>query len=401
MTAHSMDKRQLLAICLCFSLISFEATSTVGVMPVYVVQLGADAAATGLYLAFNFFGVTVGNIIGGWLSDRFGQRKRIALSSIFFWIPAALLIGRATSVTGVILTTGLMWVPGGIAVATLNSILGLSAGAKERGRVFGWVALASGIGALIAGLAGGGIAERWGFPALFVAMAVAAGVMLVIATTIRDVAADTTPRPQNTPTAPAVTKAGLGMTIYMLLLANLFARLGPTVSDLGRPLVMLQLKMDTTDISSAIAFSSAATLPLPLILGWLSDRIGRKRLLILFYALGAVGILLLSIASASWHFWLSAALVAVINASNGVGQAYIADLSNPKTIGQSLSLFTSSGFIASMIGLGGAGYVMQGIGINTTLLLGAASLVIAMVVLLRMRPAASVSNLQTIEVSTP
>ena len=174
----------------------------------------------------------------------------------------------------------------------------------------------------------------------------------------------------------------------MLLLVQLFARIGPTVSDLGRPLVMLQLNMNTTDVSNAIAFSAAVTLPLPLLLGWLSDRIGRKRLLVLFYGIGAGGILLLSVASLSWHFWLSAALVSLVVASNGVGQAYVADLSNPGTIGRSLSLFTSSNFVASMIGLGGAGYVMQGIGINPTLLLGALALVVAIFILLAIRPAA-------------
>ena len=77
MPAPSMDKRQLFAICICFCLMVFEATLTLGVMPVHVVRLGADPAATGLYMAFSFFGATVGNILGGWLTDRIGQRKRI------------------------------------------------------------------------------------------------------------------------------------------------------------------------------------------------------------------------------------------------------------------------------------------------------------------------------------
>jgi MFS family permease len=386
----SMDRRQLIAICICFCLMVFEATITLGVMPVHVVRLGADSASTGLYLAFNFFGVTIGNIVGGWLSDRTGQRKRITLISYMLWIPAALLITQATTVAGIILTTGLMWLPGGVAISALNSILGLSAGENERGRVFGWTALAAGLGGLIAGLIGGNIAERWGFPVLFVIMAMVAGVMLIVTSTIRDVAtrSDTRLRIKNESDTPAVARAGVGSLVYMLLLANFFARLGSTASDLGRPLTMIRLEMNATDVSSAIAFSAAATLPLPLILGWLSDRIRRKHLLILFYGFGAMGILLLIVASAPWHFWFSAALVSVINASNGVGQAYIADLSDTKIIGRSLSLFNSSNFIASMIGLGGAGYVMGGIGIHPTLLLGASSLVIAMFILLQMRSTA-------------
>jgi MFS family permease len=342
-------------------------------------------------MAFSFFGATVGNILGGWLTDRIGQRKRIALIGYLLWIPAALLLTQATTVIGVILVSGLMWLPGGIAIAALNTIVGLSAGPNERGRIFGFVALASGTGGLIAGLIGGSIAERWGFPVLFVIMAVVAFVMLLITSTIRDVATqsnDTKLPLQSETDVPMVVSVGVGILVYMLLLANFFARLGPTVSDLGRPLVMLQLKMNATDVSRAIAFSAAVTLPLPLLLGWLSDRVGRKRLLIVFYGFAAAGILLLSMATAHWHFWLSAALVSFVNASNGVGQAYVTDLSDAKIIGRSLSLFTSSNLIASMIGLGGAGYVMQGIGINPALLLGVSSLVIAMIFLLRMRPEA-------------
>jgi MFS family permease len=388
MPAQSMDRRQLFVIAICFCLMVFTATITVGVMPVYVVRLGADPAATGLYLAFNFLGVTVGNIAGGWLTDRVGQRKRIALVSYLLWIPAALLLTQATTVAGVILVTGLMWLPGGIAIAAFNGIVGLSAGAHERGRVFGWLALSTGAGGLTGGLIGGPVAELWGFPVLFVILAAVAGVMFMIATSIRDVPARPAvgKRTEKAAEASAVVQSGLGMLMYMLLLANFFARLGPTVSDLGRPLVMLQHNMNAADVSGAIAFSSFVTLPLPLLLGWLSDRLGRKRLLIVFYGLAAVGILLLSAASVVWHFWFSAALVSVVNAANGVGQAFVSDLSDAGTIGRSLSLYTSSHFIAAMIGLGVAGYVMQGIGIHSTLLLGTASLVIAMGILLRMRP---------------
>lgn len=385
-STHAMDKRQLTAISICFGLIYFEATITLGVMPVYIVRLGADPATTGIFLAFQFFCVTIGNMAGGWLTDRLGQRKRITLISYLLWIPAALLMTQARTVGEVILTTGLIWLPGGVAVSALNSILGLSAGESERGRVFGWVAFTNGIGGLIAGLIGGPIAERWSFPILFVMMASLVGIMFFITLSIRDV--DATPvtlQKQNEVGAPAVTQAGVGSLVYMLLIANLFVRLGPSASDLGRPLVMLQLKMDATAVSNAIAFSAAVTLPLPLLMGWLSDRIGRRRLLILFYGIGALGVLLLVVAGVAWHFWFSATLVSILNASNGVGQAYIADLSDPKAIGRSLSLFSSSNFIANMIGLGSAGYVMQAIGINPTLLLGASFMIIGLNILLRMR----------------
>ncbi|MEZ4669304.1 MAG: MFS transporter [Anaerolineae bacterium] len=384
-----MDKRQLLAICICFCLMVLIATLTLGVQPVYVVRLGADAATTGIYLAFNFLCVTIGNVAGGWLSDRFGQRKRITLIGYLLWIPASLLMTQATTVGTIILTSGLMWLVGGIPIGALNGIIGLSAGANERGRVFGWVGMAGGLGGLIAGLIGGRIAEEWGFNSLFVLMAILASVMFLITLYIRNVTSmPVEPQPQHESKDAIVVTGSVGSLVYLLLIANLIARLGPTTSDLGRPLVMLQLGLDATGVSNAIAFSAAVTLPLPLIMGWLSDRIGRKFLLIACFGAGSLGVLLLIVASVPWHFWFSAALVSIVNASGGVGQAYIADLSEARLIGRSLSLYNSSNFIAAVIGLASAGYVMQAIGINATLVLGAALLFAGIVILLYVQPSA-------------
>lgn len=378
-----MNRRQLLAICICFGIVVFEATTTVGLMPVYVVRLGADSAITGAFLAFQFFTVSISNIAGGWLSDRFGQRKRMLLISFLLWIPLALLMTQATTVAEVILTTGLLWLPGGVAVAILNIITGLSATASERGRVFGWISLSGGIGGLIAGLISGPIAEAWGFPAVFVILAVGAGVMFLVALSIQDAPA----APKIDSHLPAV-QVGVGSLVYLLLAANLFARLGLFTSDLGRPLAMTGLGLDAAAVSSAIAFSSAVTLPLPLLMGRLSDRLGRKRLLIACYGVGSLGVLLLSVATATWHFWLSAALAAVINTTNGLGQAYVADLAHPEALGRSMSMLSTSTFLAGIIGLGGAGYIMQTVGINPTVVLGACLPVIGIGLMLQLRPKA-------------
>lgn len=382
---QKMDRKQLIAICVIFGMILFNATIAIGVMPVYVVRLGADPATTGLYLAFNFLCVTLGNIVGGWLTDHIGQRKRIILIGLFLWIPVPLLMTQAITITAVIFITGVMWLPGGMAIASLNSIIGLSAGEDERGRIFGWVALANGLGGVVAGAVSGQIVERWDFKGLFVVMAFMVVLSFIIAIFVRDVPMLPDKAHDNANVAPNI-RTKISLMVYLLLIANLIGRLGISTSDLGRPLLMLNLGLDTTAVSNALAVSSAFILPLPLIMGWLSDRMGRKGLLTLCFGVGAAGVLILSRANLPWHFWLSAALAAIVNASTGVGQAYIADLTDAKMIGQSLSLFSSSNFIASMIGLGGAGYVMQGLGINPTLILGACLLGIGIILLMQIRP---------------
>src|SRR5688572_11804777 len=102
-SAITMNKRQLLLLCLCIGLINFEGTITVRLLPVYAIRLGADPTTTGLFVAFAFLTVTLGNIAGGWLSDRIGIRKPILLLSCLAWIPAALLMTQATDMPGLIL----------------------------------------------------------------------------------------------------------------------------------------------------------------------------------------------------------------------------------------------------------------------------------------------------------
>jgi DHA1 family bicyclomycin/chloramphenicol resistance-like MFS transporter len=390
-SAISMNKRQLLLLCLCLALIPFEAALTVKLLPVYAVRLGADPATTGLFVAFAFLAVTLGNITGGWLSDWSGMRKPILLVSCLVWVPADLLLTQATTVPRLILLIGLVWFPGGIAIAMLSIIAALSTVEGERGKVFGLIALASGSGSLLAGLLGGLIAERWGFPVLFVVMAAATVVMLVIATLIQD---KPTPRktiqPRPHEGAPVGVQPGIGYLLKLLLVAHLLVRLGQFIGGLGSPLAMTRLGFDATAVSSAIAVSAAITLPLPLLLGWLSDRAGRQQFLIGAYGLCALGVLLLIPALWLWQFWLSASLLAIFEGTNGVAQAFVADLAPPQAMGRSISLFNTTSMFAGIVGLSGAGYLIQTIGLSPTLLLGACLPLVAIGLLLRLRKPALV-----------
>jgi MFS family permease len=381
-----MDKRQMLVLCLCCVMIAFQGTVTVKLLPVYAVQLGADPTTTGLLIAFAFLAVTVGSICGGWLSDWLHVRKPILLISAAIWIPAALSMTQATTIPWLILTTGILWLPGGIVLALISIITALATVKEERGQVFGLQALASGIGALLAGALGGVIAERWGFSMLFVVMAATSMLILLIALFIEDnPLPGEGPQPKTDDGRPVGAKVSLGQIIPLLLAAHLLVRLSLLAGELGAPLAMTQLGFTAAAVSSAVAVSAAVTLPLPLILGWLSDKAGRKRLLLLCYGIGALALLVLASSTWIWHFWLAASLMAISGAGNGVAKAFVADLAPPQAIGRSMSLFDSISLFAGIIGLSGGGYLMQSLGISSALLLSVCLPVMGMILLLRLR----------------
>ena len=61
-------------------------------------------------------------------------------------------------------------------------------------------------------------------------------------------------------------------------------------------------------------------------------------------------------------------------------------------MGRSISLFNTISMFAGILGLGGAGYLIQTIGINPTLLLGTCLPLVAIGLLLRLRKPALVPN---------
>jgi len=99
----------------------------------------------------------------------------------------------------------------------------------------------------------------------------------------------------------------LGGRFTLLLLASIVASTAVFVGRLGTSLAMNELGFVAAAISSTGAMSGAITLPLPPLLGWLSDRVDRKRLMALCYLTGTVGLLALTVSGSLWHFWAAAA----------------------------------------------------------------------------------------------
>ena len=99
---------------------------------------------------------------------------------------------------------------------------------------------------------------------------------------------------------------------------------------------------DATAISTTSSIGGLFILPLPLIVGWLSDRIGRKGLIILIYSLQMLGAILLANATTLPIFWISTMLFSTIGASTTVGSALITDISPPESLSTTMSRYIST-----------------------------------------------------------
>ncbi len=299
-----MDKKQLIALFAC-SLTGWVITQgLLALLPMYAVQLGADPASAGNYLALAFAALTAGTVLAGWLADRFQRRKTLLVVAGLVNIPATWLMGQATAFWHLAVLTAVVWFFIGISFTTVSILAGLFARETERGKIFGLLALNTSLGALIGGAISGPIVDRWGYPVLFLTASLCWVLQPGIALLLQDKIVPKVRRetPATSPT--------LGMAFYLLLLANIIAFGAGFIALLGRPLLMNTLGFDPTAISGVVAVGGAVSLPFPLLLGWLSDHIGRYWLIVLCFLTGAAGLVTLAASLALWHFWISAILLA-------------------------------------------------------------------------------------------
>jgi MFS family permease len=375
-----MNRKQLAALFVC-SLVTFSAgNALMAFLPVYAVKLGADEAGAGVYLSLSFAALSFGMLISGWLSKRFQRRKLTIIACAVVSVPAIFMMGQGGSLQLLTLFTMIAWFTGGVTNATVNILTAMYTNPRQRGRIFGIMATTLSLGQVIGGFASGVLVERWGYPALFAAAAAAWCVPVICGLFMDDHIVSHVQNDQAVPMPAPVNGA-----LWLLIGANVLASITSFAAGLARPLLMDRLGFDAAAIASAVSVSGLITLPLPFVVGWLSDRISRKQLLILSYVLASVGALLMVTAFDLWQFWLSASLFALVGGMVGVGLAYVTDLVPPEGVGSALAYFSATPPLAGVIGYAGTGFILQTLGMQGTFIGGAALPVVAIGLMLLIR----------------
>ena len=391
-----MRNKQLLALFACYLTVWSVGNGLTPLLPVYAVQLGANQTVTGYYLAFAYLALSAGAISAGWVSDRLGRRKLplITLSSLV--IPVTWLMGRAESVWGLGMLTAILWFCGGLNLALVGILAGLSAGEHERGKVFGILSLTSGLGALLGGLAIGYAVEHWGFTTMFSVLTAFLFLTPLSAIFLTEVDVKKTVEQSREQNQPPVKANSLGRNYRLIFSASLIASVAGFVFVLGRSLLMHSLNFGAMAISSTGAISGVVAMPIPLIMGWLSDRTGRKIYMILGYLSGMGCLLILAASTSLWMFFIAAILQALFTGINGtVGNAIVTDLVPKETLGRGLALFSATAWIGGILGFAGAGFALQNLGTSATFIIAACLPLIAILLVRLIRPIAKAEAVAT------
>lgn len=345
-------------------------------LPVYSLQLGADVSFTGNVISFSFLMVVISAMLTGWLSDRFQRRKLMLIASGILFSLSLVLMSRAQDPWELAIYLAINWFFLGVGIALLAIFAGLSAEESERGKVFGILALTGGFGLFIGGLLLGPIADRWGYPTLFFGLAIFGLLWPVLGLFVKEkhiyhAQEEKTGKPWG----------AIDRKLWLFLISFTAAWIGFFIGRLGISIEMESLDFSSTAISSTAAVAGAITLPLPFVLGWLSDRTARLPIIAIAFLLAAFGLGALSVAGELWQFWTATVLISMVGVVFGVGSAYIADSVPAESIGVGLSLFESTTWVAGIIGAAGVGYTIELLGLVPSVIIGVALFLVAIVIL--------------------
>ena len=358
--------------------------------------LGVRTAVIGLIEGVAETTASILKIFSGWLSDRLRARKGLAILGYGLSTIAKPFLYFATTwgwVLGVRFTDR---VGKGLRTAPRDALVADSIGERQRGLAFGLhragdtagavIGLAIALGVFLAIQRGMAELTRATFQVIVLISVIPAVLaVLVIALGAQEV---TTTSHETKP--PRLTLAGLDRRFLLFLVIVVVFTLGNS-SD---AFLILRAQTAGLSVSGVLGMMLIFNLTYALVstpAGALSDRVGRRKLLILGWGLYALVYLGFARASAGWHAWsFMAAYGMYYGLTEGVAKAFVADLVPSERRGTAYGVYNAAvgitAFPASLI----AGMLWQGVGSWTgfgpsaPFLFGAALAALAVVMLIRL-----------------
>jgi MFS family permease len=372
--------KQLLYLFLCNFAILFIGFGLFPLLPLYAADFGASPSFIGLYLAITYIAISIGSILAAHLSERL-PRKTLFVTAGLLGTPALFLLGRVQSLWHIVILTVLVWFAGGIGLSISNVLTALHATSSTRGKAFGLLALASPLGALLGGLIVGWLVSWSGYPLMFSVLAIVWTMYPLLAWTKVHDKPTCVPSGKTPQTVPPAHRPG---TPYLFLLVTiLLASMTLNVGRLGLSMAMKSQQFSPGDVSTANAFGGLTTIPITLLIGVLSDRLGRKRFLLTGFVVAMIGTLALIGAQTLWQFWIVSSLIlASRSVITSMSPAYATDLLSRRALGKALPLVGTMNWVSGVIGFAGSGFVLDTFGPTSlysaaTILAVIASLVVA------------------------
>jgi MFS family permease len=364
-------------------------------LPLFLANiLGAAAVVIGFIEGVAESTASLLKFFSGWLSDRLGQRKPLAFIGYALSTLAKPFMYIATT-WGLVLGVRFADRFGkGIRTAPRDALVADSVSAEQRGKAFGFhramdtsgAALGLVLAAAVVFLLQKGTLElvlntyQW----LVLIGVIPAVLSLFMFFFIREAKKGSSPQSQSEclEKSPQNKKAGFDNRFKLFLGIMFLFTLGNSsdaflilrAQNLGNPVLYILLMLILFNVVYA-----AVSIPA----GVLSDKLGRRRIIVLGWLVYALTYLGFAVASASWHVWLLFALYGVYyGLAEGVARAFVADLVPGDRCGTAYGLFHGVVGITLLPASVIAGWLWQAISPAAPFYFGAGLAFLAMIGLL-------------------
>ena len=353
-------------------------------LPLYATELGAPPVVLGLLTSA--FAVTnaIGQVIAGFLSERWGPRRTMS-GGLGLYASMNALIATAASAPWLLLWRTTAGFGGGAMIVSERLYLVRSVEPARRAFANSIVSAGQSAGTVTGPLVGGVAAAIGGLRAPFVIVAATSLIALIGTLFLPAQGRPTTTHDPATPHEPLVLRP-----LALLLLANLamLASYGAFITTYAT-LATQRLAWSLVDVGIAFSFFGAGSIILGPWLGHTADRIGRRTIAILapitlaafglglvlglpqpiIYAIAFLGGGGLTAFSASWY-------------------ALLADAAGERRMGRVFGVVSAASTIGIVVGSTGAAALWTSVDIAAGMLLGALLPLVAVGAMLAFRPRA-------------
>jgi MFS family permease len=348
--------------------ISSEMVSNV--LPLFLANvLGASTSAIGLIEGVAETTASLLKMVSGWLSDRMGRRKELAVLGYALSACAKPFLYMARTWSAVLGVRFADRVGKGLRTAPRDALVADSTDPRKRGLAFGLHRAGDTGGAVIGiGLAililrsvqaGGGELDRQVFQRLVLFSLIPAFLaVIVLAVGVRETRKAS--REAGAPSAGGIGRLGRGFLLFVgiMILFTLGnssdAFLILRAQDVGLSVSSVLLMMLTFNLVYAAVATPA---------GALSDRLGRKRMLLVGWVIYVLTYLGFSMATAGWHAWVLMLVYGVYyGLTEGAAKALVADLVPAEARGTAYGVFNAAIGLTALPASVAAGILWQGIG---------------------------------------
>lgn len=379
----------------------------INLLPLFLFNvLGVRTAVIGLIEGVAETTASILKIFSGWLSDRLRARKGLAVLGYGLSTIAKPFLYFATTWGWVLGVRFADRVGKGLRTAPRDALVADSINERQRGLAFGLHRAGDTAGAVI-GLAialGVFLATQRGMAELtrstFQVIVLISVIPAVLAVLVIALGAQEVLGASHETKPPRLTLVGLDRRFHLFLVIMVVFTLGNS-SD---AFLILRAQTVGLSVSGVLGMMLIFNLTYALIstpAGALSDRVGRRRLLILGWGLYALVYLGFARASAGWHAWSLMAVYGVYyGLTEGVAKAFVADLVPSERRGTAYGVYNAAvgitAFPASLI----AGVLWQGVGSwagfgpSAPFLFGAGLAALAVVMLMRLPVKESITAME-------